>query len=148
VITAVDTNVLLDVFGEDAEFGRRSAGALRRCIAEGKLVACDVVWAETCAWFPDAEAAENALSTLRVDYSQLARATALAAGRAWQEYREAGGTRERMVADFVIGAHAVAQADRLLTRDRGFYRSYFAELPILDPSDEPEPPPKPPTAVE
>jgi predicted nucleic acid-binding protein len=143
VITAVDTNVLLDVFGRDAEFGGRSAGALRRCIAEGKLVACDVVWAETGASFPDAEAAENALSTLRVDYSPLAAADALAAGRAWQEYRKAGGTRERVVADFLIGAHATAHADRLLTRDRGFYRSYFAELPIVDPADEPERPPEP-----
>jgi hypothetical protein len=45
VITAVDTNVLLDVFTKDAVFGGRSASALRRCIAEGSLVACDVVWA-------------------------------------------------------------------------------------------------------
>jgi predicted nucleic acid-binding protein len=138
VITAVDTNVLLDVFGGDAEFGRRSANALKRCIAEGSLLACDVVWAETGAWFPDAEAAENALSRLRVHYSPLAAPTALRAGLAWQAYRKAGGARERVIADFLIGAHAIAQADRLLTRDRGFYRSHFAELPIVDPSDEPE----------
>jgi predicted nucleic acid-binding protein len=141
VITAVDTNVLLDVFSGDAEFGRRSASALKRCIAEGSLLACDVVWAETGAWFPDAKTAENALKRLRVDYSPLAAPTALAAGFAWQAYRKAGGARERVVADFLIGAHATAQADRLLTRDRGFYRSYFAELPIVDPSDEPERPP-------
>jgi predicted nucleic acid-binding protein len=145
VITAVDTNVLLDVFSDDTEFGRRSANALRRCIAEGSLLACDVVWAETGAWFPDATAAEHALSRLRVDYSPLAAATALAAGSAWQAYRQDGGTRERVVADFLIGAHAAAQADRLLTRDRGFYRSYFARLPIIDPGDEPERPLDPST---
>lgn len=137
MITAVDTNVLLDVFSDNAEFGRRSADALRRCIAEGRLVACDVVWAETAAWFPDAKAAENALSTLRVDYSPLDAATALQAGRAWQAYRKAGGSRDRVIADFLVGAHAAEQADRLLTRDRGFYRSYFAGLSILDPADSP-----------
>ena len=137
MITAVDTNVLLDVFSDDAEFGRRSADALRRCIAEGRLVACDVVWAETAAWFPDAKTAEDTLSTLRVDYSPLDAATALQAGRAWQAYRKAGGSRDRVIADFLVGAHAAEQADRLLTRDRGFYRSYFAGLSILDPADSP-----------
>jgi predicted nucleic acid-binding protein len=133
VITAVDTNVLLDVFADDAEFGRRSADALRRCIAEGSLIACDVVWAEVGAWFPDAQAVEEALSRLRVGYSPLDVATALAAGCAWQAYRRAGGTRERVIADFLIGAHATEQADRLFTRDRGFYRSCFVGLSIVDP---------------
>jgi predicted nucleic acid-binding protein len=138
VITAVDTNILLDVFGDDAQFGRRSADALRRCMAEGRLLACDMVWAEIGAWFPDAQAAENALSTLRVDYSPLAAATALHAGCAWQAYRRAEGARDRVIADFLIGAHAAEQADRLLTRDRGFYRSYFAEVSIVDPAQAPE----------
>ncbi len=38
------------------------------------------------------------------------------------------------MADFLVGAHARAQADRLLSRDRGFYRAEFADLDILDPS--------------
>ncbi len=143
MITAVDTNVLLDVFANDAEFGNRSANALRRCIAEGSLIACEIVWAETGASFPDTQAAENALAELRVGYSPLAAATALQAGRAWQEYRKAGGPRERVIADFLIGAHASSLADRLLTRDRGFYRNRFAQLPIIDPSDEPKESPAP-----
>jgi predicted nucleic acid-binding protein len=61
-------------------------------------------------------------------------AISLAVGQAWRAYRQAGGTRERVVADFLIGAHALARADRLLTRDRGFCRSYFAELAIIDPT--------------
>jgi predicted nucleic acid-binding protein len=136
VITAVDTSVLLDVFGADPTFGESSAAALGKCIAEGSLIACDVVWAETGSSFPESAAAEAALARLRIDFSPLDASTSLATGRAWREYRQAGGKRERMIADFLIGAHASERADRLLTRDRGFYRRYFADLTILDPADD------------
>ncbi len=36
--------------------------------------------------------------------------------------------------DFLIGAHALAQCDRLLTRDRGFYKEYFGKIRIVDPA--------------
>jgi len=135
VITAVDTNVLLDVFGADSEFGPRSADALRACLANGSLIACEAVWAETAASFSASADAEAALAGLRIGFSALDASISLSVGKAWRAYRQAGGTRERVVADFLIGAHAIARADRLLTRDRGFYRNYFAELQILDPTD-------------
>lgn len=134
MITAVDTSVLLDIFGADPIFGTSSAAALRECIAAGGVIACEAVWAETGASFPEPKAAEAAFARLRVDFSPLNAATALTTGEAWREYRRAGGKRARVIADFIIGAHAMANADRLLTRDRGFYRRYFEDLPILDPS--------------
>ncbi len=134
MITAVDTSVLLDVLDPDPHFGPASAAALRACEAQGRLIACDVVWAETAARFASADAATGALEKLRLSFSPLDLAACLGAAGNWRAYREAGGTRTRMVADFLIGAHAVAHADRLLTRDRGFYRGYFDRLEILDPT--------------
>jgi predicted nucleic acid-binding protein len=136
VITAVDTNVLLDVFGADPTFGAGSAAALTQCIAEGSVIACDVVWAETGASFPAPASAAAALARLRIDFSPLNAAISLTVGRAWREYRRSGGKRERVIPDFLIGAHAAETADRLLTRDRGFYRRYFEDLPILDPTTD------------
>jgi predicted nucleic acid-binding protein len=139
VITAVDTSVLLDVFGADPKFGPSSAAALRACLEAGQVLACEVVWAETGASFATVAGADSAMRELRVDFAALDAPTALAAGMTWRAYRKAGGTRERVIADFLIGAHALTYADRLLTRDRGFYRCYFKELRVLDPTKEPEP---------
>ncbi len=132
MITAIDTSVLLDVFGADPNVGPSSAAAMQACLVGGGVIACEIVWAETAASFPAASEAEAALKRVLVDFSPLDAATSLAAGSHWRAYRRAGGTRERIIADFVIGAHALAQADQLLTRDRGFYRTYFKDLRVID----------------
>jgi predicted nucleic acid-binding protein len=66
-------------------------------------------------------------------FSALDRRAVLRASETGRSYRKRGGSRSRMIADFLIGAHASLQADRLLTRDRGFYRGYFPDLTMIDP---------------
>jgi predicted nucleic acid-binding protein len=134
VITAVDSTILLDIVSADRRFGNASREALRSARRDGRLVACDAVWAEFGASYSSTTEAEVALLRFGLDYDATEPATALLAGSAWRAYRSAGGPRSRIMADFLIAAHAQLQADRLLTRDRGFYRRYFANLDILDPS--------------
>ena len=85
MITAVHSNVLLDVLSADLTFGVAPREAVRRCRREGGLIACEVV--------------------------------------------RAGGSRQRLVPDFLVAAHAAAHADRLQSRDRG-----FSQLVVLDPT--------------
>ncbi|MFZ5877718.1 MAG: type II toxin-antitoxin system VapC family toxin [Nitrospirota bacterium] len=134
MITAVDTNVLLDIFTADRTFGRLSAEALRRCLGQGAVGACEVVWTETGTAFPDNERFVEAMHTLGIEFFPIAKETALLAAKAWRRYRHKGGKRGRVVADFLIGSHAVTQCDQLLTRDRGFYRTGFDRLRIVDPA--------------
>jgi predicted nucleic acid-binding protein len=134
MITAVDTSVLLDVFGADARFGVASREALRRCRQEGGLVACEVVWAEVAAAFEDVTRMGSAMDTLGIGFVSLGADAAACAGSTWRRYRAAGGPRERVMSDFLIAAHAGQEADRLLTRDRGFFRRWFAEVSVLDPT--------------
>lgn len=134
MITAIDTSVLLDVFVADPLFGPASRDLVKACRGEGRLVACEIVWSELAGVFPSAADARAGLEALGAEFDPVGVEAALAAGTAWKAYRAKGGKRQRMVADFLIGAHAMLQADRLLTRDRGFYRAYFRKLSIVEPA--------------
>ena len=134
MITAIDTSVLLDFLNHDPDFGTASRDALRSCAAAGPLLACEVVWAEIAGCFSSISDCRHTLRELEIEFSAIQSEAAFEAGVAWRVYRHRGGARTRVAADFLIGAHALHQADRLLTRDQGFYRSYFKNLRIVDPS--------------
>jgi predicted nucleic acid-binding protein len=134
VITVVDTNVILDVLNDDPRFASASIRAMREALGEGALMVCEVVWAEVGAWYAQPEDAADVMDRFGIRFAALDPEVAAAAGRVWQRYRAEQGTRERMLPDFLIGTHAWMRADRFLTRDRGFYRTYFKRLKIVDPS--------------
>ena len=134
MITAVDTNILLDILSGEEPQARRSARALAEARQAGAVVATDVVWAETAAWFATARDLMSAMDSLGVTYDSPILAAASLGGEIWRSYRSDGGSRARLVPDFLVGAHALIQADRLLTRDRGFFRRYFTTLVVIDPS--------------
>ncbi len=135
MITSVDTNVLVDVLEADPTFGEVSRAALKRCLREGSIVACDVVWAEVATIYAGAgKPLLAALDSIDLGYSPMDKSATLVAARQWHRFRRGGGGRDRIVADFLIGGHAQEQCDRLLTRDRGFYRKCFKGLKLLDPT--------------
>ena len=131
MITAVDTNILLDIFLPDKRFGQSSASLLKMAYDEGALVICDVVYGELVPQFADRTMLDQTLATINISCSSLDPDIAFLAGKRWAEYRQAGGKRNRIITDFLIGAHALKKSDRFLSRDRGFYESYFPELQIF-----------------
>lgn len=135
--TAVDTSVLMDVLLEDVAHAPASASAVRAAYDAGALIACEVVWSEMRAVLSDEVMFRRSMEALGVGFDGIDREAAELAGVLWRAYhrtrRSQGTARHRMVADFLVGAHAMRRADRLLTRDRGFFRSVFTGLTVIEP---------------
>ena len=128
MITSVDANVLFDLFRTDSPHHSQSRGWLRRAYDRGAIVVCDLVYAELVPAFANRSSLDGALHEIGAVLSPIDSSIAYEAGLRWKRYRAAGGPRERIMTDFLIGAHAVAAADVFLTRDRGFFSTYFPEL--------------------
>ena len=126
--TAVDTNILLDVIRENPRYAEQSAEWLALARSRGLVVICPIVYGELVPTVNSKSELDDTLDDLDVELSPIDDAIAYEAGLRWQQYRQAGGTRARLLPDFLIGAHALVSADTFLTRDEGFYRSYFPEL--------------------
>ncbi len=157
MISALDTNVLLDVLIPKSPYADASRRVLNWVASQGRLIVCDVVYAELAAHFRDASDLDRFLADTRIELVPFRRKDLVRAGVAFREYRrrrpqglvcprcgtladsrcpgcgEPLRVRQHVLADFLIGAHAL-QADRLVTRDRGFYKTYFRELRLLSPA--------------
>ena len=132
MITAIDTSVLLDILLPDPTFGPASRERVRTASRQGALLICEVVYAELAGFFPTHEALEAFLQDTGIQLKPSEPQTLWEGGLLWRRFcvdrpRHAALAR-RILADFLIGAHAMRQAERLLTRDQDFYHTVFRGL--------------------
>lgn len=137
MITAIDTSVLLDVLLQDPSFAAKSEEVLRRASKDGALIIAEVVYAELAGLFPNQTALDTFLQNTGIQMKSSNPAILWKAGELWRRFcadrlRHAAIAR-RIIADFLIGAHAMVHAEQLLTRDRDFYPKVFAGLRIVHP---------------
>jgi predicted nucleic acid-binding protein len=155
VKTAVDTNVLFDLLAGSTPSATSAGQALAAAMAAGALVICPTVYAELAAGFDDRSQLARFLSDLGVERTDFSDEALWRAAAAWRAYTTRRGQalqcsrcgrhlsvscpdcqspvlwRQHIISDFLIGGHASADADRLLTRDSGYYRTYFPALLLV-----------------
>jgi predicted nucleic acid-binding protein len=157
MITAVDTNIILDVLIPGEPFGESSKELLDYHLSKGNLILCEVVFTELAARFTSEKEFASFLADTRMDLIYSNEKSLYMAGSRWGEYARKSAKnrltcgkcghafdatcpqckavltkRLHVLADFLIGAHALVQADCILSRDLGVYRTYFSDLKVID----------------
>jgi predicted nucleic acid-binding protein len=156
MITAVDTNIILDVLIPDEPFSEASKKLLDRHLSKGKLIICEVVFAELAAGFPSEQELTLFLADTGTGLVRSNERALFLAGSRWAKYARKGAKsrfscgkcghafevtcpkcttalakRLHVLGDFVIGAHALIHADCILSRDSGVYKTYFNDLKVI-----------------
>ncbi len=136
---AVDTNVFSALLSGDPDSAPDARAALGEAAGKGTLLVSPAVYAELVAG-RDSEVVDNFFSDKSIDVDwnlgadvwRTAGARYGAYARARRQQRGDAGPR-RILADFLIGAHALHLAHALLTSDTRIYGTYFPELEIISP---------------
>ena len=155
--TAVDTNVLLDLLAGDSSAAASARTAIAEALSLGSLAVCPAVYAELGANFTDRDELTRFIRALHIQVDGFSADALLLAATAWRRYARNRGAelqcprcgqatevlcpscgtplswRQHILPDFLVGGHAAAQADRLLTRDPHYYRRFFPAVTILAP---------------
>ena len=130
----VDSNVLLDIAMNDANWSGWSKQVVADCAEQSQLIINPIIYAEVSVSFAAIEALDVALPGEIYRREPLPWEAGFLAGKCYLAYRRRGGTRTAPLPDFYIGAHAAVSNLALLTRDAVRYRTYFPSLEILHPS--------------
>jgi predicted nucleic acid-binding protein len=128
----VDTNVLVDVLENDPEWVDWSIGQLRAQSKIHRLAINPVIYSELSLTFSTIEGLDKTIEDLALALIEVPRPALFLAGKAFVRYRQRGGDKNNVLADFFIGAHAAVSRFPLLTRDTR-YSSYFADVKLIAP---------------
>ena len=133
--TALDSSVILDVLTNDKTWVDASQKSLKQAMSEGSLVIGECVMAEIT---PALDSSDLAVFLLDwgIQFIPTSQSAAILAGEMYSTYLRRKGESKRVLPDFLIGSHAVHHSDRLLARDRGYYRDYFTDLVLLEPTSK------------
>ncbi|TCO65528.1 type II toxin-antitoxin system VapC family toxin [Actinocrispum wychmicini] len=131
--TLVDSNVLIDLLTENAEWLEWSTAALTQAAENCLLVINPIIYAEVSIRFQRIEDLDDALPPDDFIRTPLPWPAAFLAGKSFLDYRRRGGAKTAPLPDFYIGAHAAVAKFALLTRDASRYRTYFPTVKVIAP---------------
>jgi predicted nucleic acid-binding protein len=131
--TLVDTNVWLDCIDEGSPWHDWAMEQLQACGERSPLHVNIIIYSELLVPGPDVGALDALLDVYETLRTPLPWASASLTAAAYGLYRRRGGSKQKPLPDFFIGAHAAVSNLSVLTRDSRPYKSYFTRLEVIAP---------------
>jgi predicted nucleic acid-binding protein len=135
MITVLDTNILFDILSGPPPQAQIAQMALRIAGIRGKLLLPIICYAELAGYFRLQSDLDSFLTGSSIALLPLDEASSFLAGTFHKSYRQRGGTKLRVLADFIVAAQAQLNGDRLLTSDTRFFGTTFPALVSVKPED-------------
>ncbi len=132
----LDSNIMIEILAPNGD--ERVKARVADFQVTHDICINEIIFAEISRPFADADALSRILTTLEIDIERLSLDACFRAGQAFQAYRSAGGGRETILPDFLIGAQAAERGWPLVTSDRKGFARYFPELELIDPLESDE----------
>ena len=129
----VDTNVLLDVVEDDQKWADWSQAEMETASLTDSLAINAVIYSELSMAFERIEELEAVLTAASLTVEPIPREALFLAAKAYLNYRRRRGTKQGVLPDFYIGAHAAIARCAILTRDVSRYRTYFPTVRLIAP---------------
>jgi len=153
---AIDTNILFDILLPDPKFKDSSLNLLKDYSKSNKLIISEIVYSELASQFNEQDLLDLFLSDVNIFIKNTGKDGLWIASKVWNDYNKNRDTKlqcnncghfqnyycnkcnklikskQHIIPDFIIGGHAIENGNKLISRDRGFYRKYFTELEIIN----------------
>jgi len=127
----VDSNILLDIFTENQNWFEWSSSVLSEIANDAILVINPLLYAEISVPFETIEELEQAVPKEIFRREVLPWKAGFLTVKCLLSNRKTGGTQRSTLPDFYIGDHVSVRKMRLLTGDKGRYKTYFPKLEII-----------------
>lgn len=149
--SALDTNVIADIL-----FNTQYANEAINCLEHYKSIGCllinEIVYSEIACIFQKTEDLERFLKENDIIFKNTSQKGLIKASKEWKQYLKRRKIicshcgqkiitqcnkcsneikiKQHLMPDFIIGAFAFCDCDHIITRDTGYYKTYFKGLKI------------------
>lgn len=129
----IDTCIVTDLADTNSDWFEWSVTTLEKLDQYHTFIINPIIYAECSVGVEKIEEVEALLEHLGFAITPIPKEALFLAGKAFLQYKRQKSGRNKVLPDFIIGAHAAVSGYQLMTRDKGRFSFYFPHINLIMP---------------